>query len=101
MHTLRYERREAYIVHLSGTHVTGLSVSNTLKCRQWQEWGVAARMATTSKASAPATGTKDAGQDLAQARLPSHPAPVTGSRAERRLLDMPGVKLAEVKENGR
>lgn len=81
--------------------MTGLLASNTLKCRQWQEWRDATQMPIASKASAPTTGTKDAGQDLAQARLPSHPAPVTGSRAERRLLDMPGVKLAEVKENGR
>ena len=81
--------------------MTGLLASNTLKCRQWQEWGVAARMATASKASAPTTGAKDAGQDLAQARLPSHPAPVTGSRAERELMDMPGIKLAEVEAHGR
>ena len=99
MYALRYERRDAYIVHLSGSYATGLSVSNTLKCRRWQEWGVAARMATASKASAPTTGAKDAGQDLAQARLPSHP--VTGSKAEGRLPDMPGVKLVEVKAHGR
>lgn len=79
--------------------MTGLLASNTLKCRQWQKWKYVDRMAAASKASAPTTGTMDADQGLAQARLPSHP--VTGSKAEGRLPDMPGVKLVEVKANGR